>query len=216
MFRLYDYWRSSAAYRVRIALDLKGLRHEAVPIHLLKDGGKQHTAAYTHVNPQRLVPALEADGAVLTQSLAIIEYLDERHPRPALLPGDAEDRARLRAMALAVAADIHPIQNLRVLNYLRGPLRQGEEAVQAWARHWIETGLAALMALVDRAPRQGRYCYGDEITLADVLLAPQMVNARRFGCDLTRVPRLVEIDRVLSQVPAFAANSPENNVDGAR
>lgn len=215
MLRLYDYWRSSAAYRVRIALALKGLEAQAVPIHLLKDGGEHHGPAYARVNPQQLVPALEAGGTILTQSLAIVEYLDEAHPAPALLPGTAEDRARIRAMALAVAADVHPLQNLRVLNYLRGPLRQPEEAVQAWARHWIDVGLGALAALIERAPRQGRYCYGDAVTLADVALAPQMVNARRFGCELARLPRLVEIDRALHALAAFAATSPENDTHGA-
>ncbi|MDX2143272.1 MAG: maleylacetoacetate isomerase [Rhodospirillaceae bacterium] len=213
MLRLYDYRRSSAAYRVRIALALKGLEYQSLPIHLLKDGGEQHAPDYVRVNPQALVPALDADGELFTQSLAMIEYLDEEHPTPALLPGSAADRARVRAMALAVAADIHPIQNLRVLNYLRGPLRQPEDAVQAWARHWIETGLAALAALIARAPMQGRYCYGDGVTLADVVLAPQMVNARRFGCDLSRLHRLVEIDRALRDLPAFAATSPEVHPD---
>jgi maleylacetoacetate isomerase len=214
MMRLYDYWRSSAAYRVRIALALKGLDYRAVPVHLLKDGGEQHAAEYVRINPQRLVPALEVDGALFTQSIAIIEYLDETHPAPPLLPGGAADRARVRAMALAVAADVHPIQNLRVLNYLRGVLHQPEDAVQAWARHWIDAGLAALMTLVERAPVQGRYCYGDAVTLADVVLAPQMVNARRFGCDLGRLPRLVEIEHALLRLPAFKVNSPEVNPDG--
>jgi maleylacetoacetate isomerase len=215
MLRLYDYWRSSAAYRVRIALALKGLDYRAVPIHLLKDGGEQHGAEYVRINPQRLVPALDVDGDLLTQSLAIIEYLDEAHPTPKLLPGGPEDRARVRAMALAIAADVHPIQNLRVLNYLRTTLHQPEDAVQAWARHWIDAGLAAVAALVERSPMQGRYCYGDGVTLADVVLAPQLVNARRFGCDLAPVPRLVEIERALLLLPAFRANSPEINPDGA-
>lgn len=209
MLELYDYQRSSAAYRVRIALALKGLNATKREVHLVNDGGQQHGAAYRAVNPQGLVPSLSIDGATLTQSVAIIEYLDERYPEPALLPKDLTHRAYVRAMVLAVAADIHPIQNLRVLNYLRKDLAQPEENVMAWARHWIETGLAGLETLVARSPVQGAYCFGDAVTIADICLAPQMVNARRFKANLSGVPRLAEIDARLRALPAFASSTSE-------
>jgi maleylacetoacetate isomerase len=209
MLELYDYVRSSAAYRVRIALALKDLEAKATEIHLVKDGGAQRGAAYRAVNPQGLVPSLVVDGATLTQSLAIIEYLDERYPDPPFLPKGSIERASVRAMALAVAADIHPIQNLRVLNYLRKELALPEETVMAWARHWILAGFAALEELVKRSPRQGAYCCGDRVTMADICLAPQMVNARRFGADLSNVPRLREIDARLQALPAFANTTSE-------
>lgn len=209
MFELYDYVRSSAAYRVRIALALKGLAATKIEIHLLRDGGVHHSAAYKAINPQELVPSLSVGEATLTQSLAIIEYLEDLYPDPPVLPANPVHRAMVRAMALAVAADIHPIQNLRVLNYLRKELAQPEERVMAWARHWIDTGLGALEAMVLRAPVQGAYCFGDTVTLADICLAPQMVNARRYGCDLSHVPRLVAIDAALRALPAFAQNTSE-------
>lgn len=209
MLELYDYVRSSAAYRVRIALALKNLDAKKSEIHLLKKGGIQHGVEYKKVNPQGLVPSLTIDGVMLTQSIAIIEYLDELHPDPPLLPRGPLDRAFVRAMTLAIAADVHPIQNLRVLNYLRKDLAQPEEAVLAWARHWIETGLAGFEALVNRAPAQGAYCFGDSLTMADIVLAPQMVNARRYGCNLAGVPRLVAIDAKLRALPAFAQTTSE-------
>ena len=209
MLELYDYIRSSAAYRVRIALALKGLDATKREIHLVKDGGVQHSPGYRLVNPQALVPSLAVDGAVLTQSLAILEYLDERYLEPPFLPKDPIQRAHVRAMALAIAADIHPIQNLRVLNYLRKDLAQPEEKVLGWARHWIMTGFSALADLIERAPVQGSYCFGDTLTLADIVLAPQMVNARRYSCDLSEVPRLVAIDARLRALPAFAQTTSE-------
>ncbi|MGE4062672.1 MAG: maleylacetoacetate isomerase [Rhodospirillaceae bacterium] len=211
MLELYDYVRSSAAYRVRVALALKGLEATRKEIHLVKDGGAQHGAAYKAINPQELVPALTLDGTTLTQSLAIIEFLDERYPAPALLPADSLHRAVVRAMSLAVAADIHPIQNLRVLNYLRTELAQPEEKVTAWARHWIMSGFGALEELVKRSPQQGVYCFGDTVTMADICLAPQMVNARRFRCDLAPVPRLAAIDARLRALPAFAQTTSETS-----
>ncbi len=209
MFELYDYTRSSAAYRVRIALAMKGLDAAKHEVHLVKDGGAQYSDAYKKINPQALVPSLTIEGVTFTQSLAIIEYLDERHPIPRLLPRDLVHRAEVRAMALAIATDIHPIQNLRVLNYLRKTLGQDDAGVTAWARHWIDTGLQALDALVARASVKGAYCFGDTVTIADICLAPQMVNARRFGADLSAVPRLVEIDTRLRALPAFAATTSD-------
>jgi maleylacetoacetate isomerase len=211
MLRLYSYFRSSAAYRCRIALNLKGIAHEIVPVHLVKDGGQHHAPAYRALNPQGLVPTLEHDGRVITQSLAIIEYLDEIQPEPSLLPGDAETRARIRAFALAIACDIHPIDNLRVLNYLKGPLRQEQAAVDVWYRHWVETGLAACEALLPKGT--SRYCFGDQPTLADACLIPQLYNARRFNCDLAVTPRLVAIDAAARALPAFANAAPEAQPD---
>ncbi|MFO1059206.1 MAG: maleylacetoacetate isomerase [Dongiaceae bacterium] len=211
--RLYGYFRSSAVYRVRIALNLKQLPHDTVAVHLLRDGGEQHRPDYVARNPQGLVPALETnDGAILTQSLAIIEYLDEIRPQPPLLPGGPLDRALIRAMALAVAADIHPLNNLRVLERLRRELGQGEAAVGAWYRHWVESGLAALEQLVRRGPGGG-FCYGAGPTLADCCLVPQMANARRFECDLGACPTLVAIDARCRELPPFAAAAPERQAD---
>jgi maleylacetoacetate isomerase len=213
MIRLYDFARSSAAYRVRIALNLKNVPVEALSVHLRRNGGEQHTPSYAQINPQRLVPALEVDGEVLTQSLAIIEYLDEEYPTPPLLPRVAEDRARVRAMALTIAADIHPIQNLRVLEHLKSHYGQSDDAAFAWARHWIETGFVALEHLVRRVPEPGAYCYGDDVTLADVMLVPQMANARRFNCNLKLCPALVEIDAKLRKIEAFEKAAPERQPD---
>ncbi len=213
MIRLYDFARSSAAYRVRIALNLKNVPVDTLPIHLRRNGGEQHSPSFAQVNPQELVPALDIEGEVLTQSVAIMEYLNEVYPQPPLLPTTPEDRARVRAMVQLIAADIHPIQNLRVLQYLRAHYGQTETDTNAWARYWIETGFKALEALALRAPTQGAYCYGDTVTFADVVLVPQMNNARRFGCNLSLFPHLVAIDEKLRALPAFAKAAPENQPD---
>lgn len=206
--RLYDYFRSSAAWRVRIALHWKGLPHERVPVHLLKDGGEQRGATYRALNPQGLVPALEHDGAVLGQSLAILEYLEEIQPEPRLLPADPLARAQVRAMALGIACDIHPLNNLRVLEYLKGPLGRDEAAVTAWYRHWIAEGFRALEELARRHSTGRRHLHGDALTLADVCLVPQMYNARRWDCDLAPYPVLVAIDAHLAALPAFMETRP--------
>jgi len=211
MLKLHSYFRSSAAYRCRIALNLKGLAHETSFVHLTKDGGQHNAPTYRALNPQALVPTLEHDGRVITQSLAIIEYLDEIQPEPPLLPGDAGQRAKIRAFALAIACDIHPINNLRVLNYLKGSLQQGQAAVDSWYRHWVETGLAACEALLPAAGT--RFCFGDQPTLADACLVPQLYNARRFRCDLSAMPRLLAIDEAARALPAFAAAAPEAQPD---
>ncbi len=206
---LYGYWRSSASYRVRIALGLKGLAYETKAIDLAK--GAQSGVGFTMLNPQGMVPYL-IDGEVgLNQSLAIIEYIDETHPEPPLLPGDAVARARVRAAALAIACDIHPLNNLRVLNYLRGPLAQPQDAVDTWYRHWVETGFAALEEIAEAAT--GTYLFGDAPTLADVCLVPQMWNARRLQADVARFPKLGAIDKALNALPAFAAARPERQPD---
>ena len=211
--KLYGYFRSSAAYRVRIALNLKGLAYDHAGVHLVRDGGEQFGAEFLALNPQGLVPAFEDGGAVLTQSLAILEYLEETHPEPALLPDDPVERARVRALALAIACDIHPLNNLRVLSYVSGTLGQGDEARAAWYRHWVETGLAAVEALVAGHPMTGTFCHGDTPSHADLCLVPQIANARRFDCDLTPCPELVRIDAACAALAAFIDAAPQNQPD---
>jgi len=214
MLKLYTLSRSSASYRVRIALNLKGLKYE--PITKILGKGEHRTPEYLAVNPQGLLPALEIDGVVLSQSLAIIEYLDERYPNPRLLPEDPLDRARVRSLALAIACDIHPINNLRVLNYLRNELGQSEEAVNTWYRHWVSEGFRGLEVELRRYSSNRRYCYGDTLSLADVCLVPQMFNARRFDVDLTPFPTVEAISRHLESIPEFAAARPEVQPDMQR
>lgn len=211
--KLYTYWRSSAAFRVRIALNLKGLAYESVPKHLLRDGGEQRGSDYLALNPQGLVPALDHDGTLITQSLAICEYLEEIRPEPRLLPGDATSRAQIRAMALAVACDIHPLNNLSVLLYLRRELRQEDEAVNRWARHWIGRGFEALEQLIARHSTDGLHCHGSGVTIADVFLLPQVFNARRVELDLAPYPRIRAVAAHLESLPAFDAARPERQPD---
>ena len=211
--KLFTYFRSSAAYRVRIALNYKGIPFGTVPVHLVRDGGQQHSESYREMNPQQLVPALADDGHVISQSLAIIEYLEETHPEPSLLPPDFLGRAQVRAMALGIACDIHPLNNTRVGKYLRETLGQGDEAVAEWIRHWIGVGFKALEELARRHGDGRHHLYGDSVTLADVCLVPQMYNARRYYCDVTPYPALVAIDAHLTSLPAFAAARPEVQPD---
>jgi maleylpyruvate isomerase len=211
--KLHTYYRSSAAWRVRIALALKGLDWEAASVHLTKDGGAQHTAAYRTLNPQALVPTLEDGETRLGQSLAIIEYLDETHPEPPLLPGDAAMRARIRGFALSIACEIHPLNNLRVLQHLTGPMGLDDEAKLAWYRHWITVGFAALEASLPRdAPARG-VCFADAPTLADICLVPQIFNASRFDCDLAPYPKIVALKEALLARPAFAETHPKHQPD---
>jgi maleylacetoacetate isomerase len=205
--RLYDYFRSSAAYRVRIALSLKGLAPERVFVHLRHNA--QRSDEYLALNPQGLVPSLVTDeGDVLTQSLAIIEWLDEAHPSPPLLPPAATDRARVRALALAIACEIHPLNNLRVLNYLTGTLGVTAEQKDGWYRYWCDVGLEAIEARLARERATGRFCHGAAPTLADVCLVPQLANARRFAVDLAPFPTLLRIDAACAELPAFASAAP--------
>jgi maleylpyruvate isomerase len=207
--KLHGYFRSSAAYRVRIALNLKGLRAEHLSHHLRK--GEQYAPAYLALNPQGLVPALENDeGEILTQSLAIIEWLDETHPTPPLLPGDPLNRARIRAFALAVACDIHPVQNLKVLKRLK---KDGlpEQTISEWAAWPNREGLAACEKLI--ASRSGPFCFGDTPTMADACLVPQLGNARRFGVDVSAFPRLLQAEAAAKELPAFADAAPERQSD---
>jgi maleylacetoacetate isomerase len=211
--KLYTVWRSSAAYRVRIALNVKDLVYESIPKTFAT--AEHRAQQYLALNPQGLIPALEDGGAVIGQSLAIIEYLDETHPQPPLLPTDPLGRARVRSMAQAIACDIHPLNNLRVRNYLKGPLKQDEQAVNAWSRHWIAEGFRGLEELARRHSTDGRNLHGATVTLADICLVPQVYNARRVDCDLTPFPTLVAISTALEALPAFAAARPEAQPDAA-
>lgn len=211
--KLYSYFRSSAAYRVRIALNLKGLPYDTVPVHLLEQGGRQLAEPYRQLNPTCLVPTLQEDDWALGQSLAILEYLEETHPQPPLLPADARQRARVRAIAQFIACDIHPLNNLRVLKYLKHDLGVDEEAKNAWYRHWVEQGLTALEAMLAEHPDTGRYCHGEQPTFADLCLVPQVANARRFNCDLGAVPTIVRIDAACTELYAFQQAAPGNQPD---
>lgn len=209
--RLYTYFRSSAAYRVRIALNYKGLEYEPVSVHLRR--GEHRSDAYRKLNPQGLVPALEDGATLIPQSLAIMEYLEETHPEPALLPQSAADRAIVRSMAQLVASEMHPLCNLRTLIYLKERLGQEEAAVNDWYHHWMAQGFGALESMAARYSRDGKHCFGDDVTLADVCLVPQMLNARRFDCDLDPYPTLVAIDGGLQSLPSFAAAHPSKQPD---
>ena len=212
---LYGYWRSSAAYRVRIALNLKGLAYEQASVHLVRDGGEQHRPDYRALNPQGLVPALRTDDGLITQSLAIVEYLDEIVPTPPLLPAAALGRARVRSLAQIVACDIHPLQNLRVLQYLTGELGVADEQRLAWIRRWIEAGLGALEARLANSPDTGTYCHGETPGLADLCLVPQLYNAVRFECDLDVWPTVARIYDACLALDAFRAAVPEAQPDAA-
>ncbi|MGH1469795.1 MAG: maleylacetoacetate isomerase [Cellvibrionaceae bacterium] len=209
--KLYTFFRSSAAYRVRIALNIKGLDYEAVPINLVENDGEQHKDSFHEINPQELIPALVEDGESYTQSLAIIEYLEEQHPEIPLMPESPRDRALVRAMALTIACDIHPLNNLRVLNYLKDELEQDEKAINKWYTHWITLSFKSLEEQVNI--HGGDYCFGNTITVADVFLIPQIANAKRFKIDLTPFPKLSAIDNALSEHPAFQAAAPDNQPD---
>jgi maleylpyruvate isomerase len=208
--KLYTYYRSSAAYRVRIALNLKGLPYEMVPIHLTKDGGYQRKPEFVAVNPQMRVPALAlSSGDVLTQSLAIIEYLDDIHPEPPLLPADALDRAKVRALAQTVACDIHPLNNLVVLQYLKRTLKHEQAEIDAWYHHWIIEGFKAIEAMISPSP----YAWGSQVSLADVCLVPQVFNARRLKVPLEPFPKIVAVETDCLKLPAFDKARPENQPD---
>lgn len=208
---LYSYWRSSASYRVRIALALKGLAHEIRPVHLVRDGGEQHAADYRSLNPQALVPTLVHGEVVLSQSLAMIEYLDERFPATPLLPGGPAQRARARMIAQAIACDIHPLNNLRVLAWLLEVGGFDDDQRLAWYRHWTETGLAAVERMLQASASP--YCCGEEPGLADCCLLPQMYNARRFGCKLDGLDRIQAICAQLEKRHDLQAAAPENQPD---
>ena len=208
--KLYSYFRSSAAYRARIALNLKGLSYETASVHLSRDGGQHRRAEYRAINPQMRVPALAlASGEVLLQSLAIIEYLDEIAPEPPLLPAEPAARAQVRALAQIIACDIHPLNNVAVLNYLRREFKQDETAVNAWYAHWVTAGFEAIEVLI----RPGPYAFGGRVSLADVCLVPQVYNARRFNVPLDRYPKIVTVDAACQKLPAFVKARPEHQPD---
>jgi maleylacetoacetate isomerase len=209
--KLYTYFRSSAAYRVRVALALKGLSYDAVRVHLMK--GEQYGAEYSAVNPQNLVPVLEDEGQRLYQSLAIMQYIDETWPQPPLLPADRLGRARVRSLALLIACEIHPLNNPRVLNYLTGKLGVGEEQKLEWYHHWIKTGFSALEKRLAGEPQTGRYCHGDTPGFADCVLVPQMANALRFKVDLAEFPTIRRINAACLELEAFKNAAPENQPD---
>lgn len=209
--KLYNFFRSSAAFRVRIALNVKGLEYERISKAFARN---EHRAPdYLALNPQGLIPALSVDGATISQSVAIIEYLNDVHPEPPLLPANPMARAQVRSMALAIACDIHPLNNLRVLNYLRQNLSQDEDGVNTWYRHWVGEGFRGLEKQVSKLSSSKRHCFGDSLSLADVCLVPQMYNARRFKVDLTPYPTLVAISTHLESWPAFDTAKPEAQPD---
>jgi len=212
---LYSYFRSSASYRVRIALNLKGLSYATLPVHLLNQGGQQFAAAFTAINTQSLVPVLEQDGAHMTQSLAILEYLEERYPSPPLLPSGLIERAQVRAISQAIACEIHPLNNLRVLRMLTQELGVSEQQKQQWIQHWIELGFAALEAQLASAPQLGRFCVGDTPSMADCCLVPQIFNARRFQVEMTPYPRLTAIEQACQEIEAFRQAAPGVQPDAA-
>jgi maleylacetoacetate isomerase len=209
--KLYGFSRSSAAFRVRIALNLKRLDYENAFIHLRR--GEQAEPEFLGVNPQGLVPALEIDGQRLTQSLPIIEYLDEMHPEPPLLPRDPAGRARVRALAAIVACDIHPLNNLRVLRYLHGPLGHDQGAIETWYNHWIDSGFRGIERLLAGDRRTGAFCHGERPGLADIALVPQVVNAERYRLDLAPYPTIARIFETCMKLDAFAASHPERQPD---
>ncbi len=214
--KLYGYWRSSAAYRVRIALNLKGLEYENAPVHLIRDGGEQHGAAFSAMNPQKLVPVLQHGSRMIRQSLAIIEYIDEIWSDPPLLPATARDRAHSRTLALLVACDIHPLNNLRVMQYLESEFNAPQSERDAWTRHWIVEGFRGFETLLAEDLARGTFCEGDTPGLADCCLIPQVYNARRFGVDLEPFPTIRQIEAACLALTAFDAARPERQSDAPK
>jgi maleylacetoacetate isomerase len=210
--RLYDYWRSSSAYRVRIALNLKGLAYESVPVHLVRDGGEQNRPAYRALNPLGLVPALQHGERVIVQSVAICEYLEEVFAGRPLLPQDPAGRARVRGLVQSICSEVQPLNNLSVMNYLKGEMGLDDEQYMDWYARWIARGFRAFETWL-QAPAAGRFCHGDEPTLADCFLVPQVYNAERFNCDLTPYPRIREIAERCRALPPVAAAAPERQSD---
>ena len=207
--KLYDYFRSTAAYRLRIALLYKGLDYQSIPVHLVNNGGEQHGEAYRAVNPQELVPSLSDEKHTFTQSLAILEYLEEKHPSPSLLPQDIAQRAHVRSIAQMIACDIHPLNNLRVLQYLTQTLEHSEEEKLSWYRHWIQLGFTAIETRLQDMPRERPVCFGDSVTLADVCLIPQVYNAHRFACPMDDYPLINAINEHCLGIDAFYKSAPQ-------
>ncbi len=209
--KLYSYFRSSAAYRVRIALNLKGLSTEIIPVHLVKNGGEQHSDAYRQINPSELVPTLIDENFTLSQSMSILEYLEESHPEITLLPADMQQRALIRTFCQSIACDIHPLNNLRVLQYLQRNLKVTDEKKDQWYAHWIQLGMQSLEAQLQQS--NGQFCFGEQPTLADCCLIPQIYNAKRFNIDLSGYPKIEAIYQHCLTLPAFLQASPEVQID---
>ncbi|MCE0722685.1 maleylacetoacetate isomerase [Legionella resiliens] len=207
--KLYDYFRSTACYRVRIALNLKNIAYEKIDIHLVNHGGEQHSPEYRKINPQELVPSLEVNGNVISQSLAIIDYLEEAYPAPALLPQNPLDRATVRSLALIVACDMHPLNNLRVLNRLKEQFQANETQVTEWYHHWLKAGFDAFEAKLQHIERSQSFCFGDAITLADLSLIPQVYNANRFHFAMDNYPLINEINTHCLTLAPFQKATPE-------
>ena len=211
--KFHGYFRSSSAHRCRIAFNLKGLTPEFQSVHLRRNGGEQNTPEYRALNPQGLLPALETDGLVLTQSLAIIEWLDETYPEPSLIPADKDIRAKVRAFSQIIACDIHPLQNLRVLQYIKGEYGQDQAAADAWCQRWIGDGLAACEAMLQSSDKHCDFCFGETPGLADICLVPQVYSAHRFGVDMSAMPRLSHVFEACEAMPAFADARPSVQPD---
>jgi len=209
--KLYGYWRSSAAYRVRIALHLKGLAFESIPVHLVKNGGEQHSDTYTELNPTHLVPTLVDQDVTLHQSIAIVEYLDDKFPTVAIYPKDSIVKAKVKALALDVACEIHPVNNLRVQQYLTQQFSLQESDKLTWSHHWMNIGFMAIEQQLKES--SGKYSFGDEITMADICLVPQVYNANRFNLDMAKFPNIARVAENCNQHPAFIAALPENQAD---
>lgn len=213
MFTLYTYWRSSAAYRARIALNVKGIDYQPRFVHLTRDGGEQFSPEYRAVNPQSRVPTLVHGSVTVTQSVAILEYLEEICPKPALLPSDPAGRARVRSLTQLLACDVQPLQNTSVSRYLRGAFAASDEQMSAWYAEWIGRGMSALEQRLAREPGTGRFCHGDAPTMADCCLVPQCYAARRFAVDPEQYPTIARIDAACASLPAFARAAPERQPD---
>lgn len=209
--KLYDYYRSSASYRVRIALNLKQIDYEKITVHLVNHGGEQHLPHYLALNPQGLVPCLEENGNIITQSLAILDYINEQYPLPNLLPADPISRAKIKSLSLMIACDIHPLNNLRVTQYLKNEFQANEEQIQQWYHHWLKQGFDAFESMLQPLPRSKSVCYGDQITFADICLIPQVFNAKRFGFSLEKYPLISQIDAYCNSLAAFIKAAPNDN-----
>ena len=209
--KLYGYWRSSAAYRVRIALHLKQLEFESIPVHLVKDGGEQHKQAYTKLNPTHLVPTLQDGDLVLNQSMAILDYLEEKYSQQSLYPASIEQKALVRAFAQDIACEVHPLNNLRVQQYLAGEMNVSDIDKMKWTHHWMHTGFLAIEQKL--AQYSGLYSFGDQVTLADICLVPQVYNANRFNLDMTNYPLIAKVNSACNQLAAFVKALPENQLD---
>ncbi|AOE49691.1 maleylacetoacetate isomerase [Kangiella sediminilitoris] len=213
MLKLYSYWRSTASFRVRVALNIKRLSYSILPVHLVKDGGEQHKPEYSEKNPQELVPLLDDNGKILSQSMAICEYLEDAFDGPNLLPSEPFLRAKVRSVCQVIACDIHPLDNLRVLKYLKGELKVSDEQKLTWYAHWIHEGFKALESTLVEYKEQGPFCFGEELTLADVFLVSQLYNARRFEVSLDDYPRLVAIEQHCLSLDAFKDAHPDSQPD---